>query len=1172
MSWRRRGRAPVVVRWARHHALVLCAAALAVLLAATVLAALASLTETAVEGGAQRRLAADPGAVLTVVGDHVPERDGATTRHARTDPAVREAVRRNFGPVPHRTAAALRAPRSFATEFGVVDGSGRERDDLTAAVVSLEGVGTDARRGGGGAAGGGGEAGAQEGGTASGGVAVSGGGGAGGRNSGAAGAGGQGTGTASGGVAARGGGGGAAGVGGGDARLVEGRWPGVAGGPVEAALPVDLAGRLRVRPGGTFGLVVAEGRRVQARMTGTYDNRPGNPALWRGLAGSFGSPDRLVLVPRAAFLAEPRFASNAKDLWLAVPRSEGLRLGGIEPLRERLRTFVGSDTGLSVFLGSRAPDGVALTVEGTLPIALGRLETPILVSRAGLYIPASLLAALAAAALVLTARQLAEHRRPELALLAARGAGTPRIAGSGVTHWAAVALPTGLAAPFLAGPLLSGLGRAGLVPGRLPGSALLPVGWAFALLAVLVHGAAMLTPALRTAADRAAVGKLRRRPGRLSGAQRAGTDLALAAVAVLGWLQLRQYRSPVGDGAGVDPVLVLAPVTMTCAAALLTLRLLPVAARLAEPLARRARGLVPSLGGRQVGRRVSGHAGPLLVVALALAVGALSGTSLAILDRGDHDQAAFATGSDLRIVPDHSDGPPSGERRAKYAALPRASALTPVFETEGGFGQETIAVTSLNTAAGVVPALRPDLARRPIGELLAPLGRDVPGHGAVLDTKALRPYGGRLPMRVRLSADGPGRAVPLGLTVVLQDADGLAHRSTVPLPVNGGRPQTVSLPLPVRPAEGRPLRLVQLAVRMDGESVQRTYRLTVDQVPGLTARPVWLDSERGSKVVAGRAGCPGRPPAAPGPDGPPDPVLCSDTARPGTLLDGALRGPMLPAPYPKRQLTLVPDAERTGALPVLASDAFLKATDSKVGSTVEVSLRGVRTVDVRITARIAAVPGASRDVPRLLADSRALAARLVPNGQLLEREESWWVSVRGGDSAAALDAVRQYRYGEAVDVAHQRRELAADPLREGARGALTLCLVLAPAFAVVAFTLHTALSARARQREFALLRALGLRRGQLAAYLWTEQLCIAAVAAVLGTALGTVLASLIMPLVTVDDAGNPVFPWLLTEIPWGRVAVTVAATTALICAVVTVAARFLARTDLARVLRAGEDR
>ncbi|MEU8891862.1 ABC transporter permease [Streptomyces sp. NPDC048442] len=1096
-----------MVRWGRHHALVLCAAALAVLLAATVLAALAALTENAVEGGIQRRLAADRTAALRILGDH-PQAGGAA-EYARTDTAVRAAAERTFGGVPHRTRSVLRAPSAFAAEFGVVDASGRERDDVTVAVVSVEGAGAD--------------------------------------------------------------GGPAAGS---EARLVEGRWPGNgdAGGRLEGALPVELAARLALSPGDAFAFALDEGRRVQARMTGTYDSSGGNPALWRGAAGSFGDTGHLVLVPRKAFLAEPRFTRNAKDLWLAVPRADRVRLGDIAPLSRRVYGFAGSDTALSVFQGAKPPEGVKITVDGGLGNSLDLLETPIAVSRAGLYIPASLLAALAAAALVLTARQLAEHRRPELALLAARGAGTPRIAGSAVAHWVAVAVPAALAAPFLAGPLLGALARTGLLPGDVPESALLALGWSMALLAVLVHGAAMLAPAVRAAGDREAIAKLRRRMGRWAGAQRAGTDLALAVVAVLGWLQLRQYRTPVGDS-GVDPVLVLAPVTMTCASALLVLRLLPLVARVTEPLAGRGRGLVLPLGGWQIGRRASGHAGPTLVVALALAVGALSSTSLAMLDRGDHDQAVFAVGADLRIAPDHSGGPPSGERRAAYEALPGASAVTPVFETEGTVNEQLTGITSFHTGTGPVPTLRGDLADRPLADLLAPLGNYVPEHGATLDPKAHRAEPGRLPLRVRLSADGPGTAGPVRLTVDFEDGDGLTHRSTTLLQVNGGRARTVPLPLPVLPERGGPVRLVQVGLSMKGETLQRTYRLTVDQVPGLGERPDWRDVERVTPAALAAAGCPGAGTPPPGVRQPAGPVLCTDTKRAGTLLDSVVRGPQLPAQFPKWGVTLVPQppAGTAPPVPALATDALLDAAHLAVGGTVKVSVAG-RALNFRITGRIAAVPGTDRAAPRLLADSRVVAAHLVRAGMLPEREQAWWVSVRGGDSSPALHAAQQKRYGTVVDVPRTQRELAADPLREGARGALTLCLMLAPAFAVVAFTLHTALSARARQREFALLRALGVRRGQLAAYLWTEQLCIAAVAAVLGTVLGTVLASAIMPLVTVDAEGSTVFPWLLTEVPWGRVGLTVAATTALICVVVTVAARFLARTDLARVLRAGEDR
>ncbi|MFJ9585975.1 FtsX-like permease family protein [Streptomyces acidicola] len=1075
-------RTPAAVRGIWHHALVLGAAGLAVLLAATVLAALATLTEKAVEGAVQRRLASDPEAVLDVSGPYQPH-------HAeRLDELVRAAVDRTFGGVPHHTWSALRVPDNRSAQLSVTEAAGRPRDDAGVSLVALQ---EESRH----------------------------------------------------------------------ARLVAGRRPRTTGdtGVVETALTDVFAARLAVRPGDELRVRADDGTRLRLRVAGLYRADGRSPAVWANLNSALGTSESIALVPRPALTATPSLAGNAQALWLAVPDTGGLRLGDIRPLERRADGFGGSDVSLSVFRGTR-PTG-ELSVRSQLDDALDGLTTPIAVARAGLYVPVTLLAALAAAALVLTARQIAEHRRPELALLAARGAGTPRLAWATVAQWAALAVPAGLAAPFLAGPLLRLLDRAGLIPGDVSATATPAAAWAAALLAVAVHGASLLLPTVRTVRDQHAVRRLRLRAGRFAGAQRLGADLALAAVAVFGWLQLRQYRSPV-TGGGVDPVLVLAPVAMTCAAALLVLRALPLLARVTDPLARRGTGLVLPLGAWQIGRRAARHAGPALVVTLALAVAALSSTALAILDRGDHDQAVFRVGSDLRIEP--SDRLAPGERRTTYTALPGARSVTPVVEVNGFVGQSYIAVTGIDTARGPAPALRPDLTDRPVSDLVAPLGRNIPAYGLPLDGAPRE-----LPLRVRLSADGPGTPVPVRLSVHFVDADGLAHTSEVLLDDTGGQARTVRLKVP---ADGGGSRVVQLGLSMKGESVRRTYRLTVDRVPGLTRPAAWHDL-RADAPDEHVAGCPSAKPRkltgrAPGP------VLCADRPGPGTLLDAVLRGPDTEVKYPTWSVRLGTDRARgRPAAPVLADRALLASGVVRVGDTVTFQRAGGGTVRIKVVGEIDAVPGAERDRPRLLADSRALAAQLALDGVLPGAETAWWVAADGGDATAALRAVRaDPRLGTAVDVPHTRALLAADPLRQGARGGLTLCLVLAPAFAVVGFTLHTALSARARAREFALLRALGVRRRQLAAYLWTEQLALAAVAAVLGTLLGTALAALIMPVVTVDDTGRPVYPGLLTEVPWMRVVLTAGATTLLICAVVTVAARILGRVDLARVLRAGEDR
>ncbi|MEU7649360.1 FtsX-like permease family protein [Streptomyces huasconensis] len=1080
-------RVPAAVRGSRHHGVVLGAAGLAVLLAATVLAALAALSEKAVEGGAQRRLAADREAVVEVAGPH--RADSAR----QLDRAARDALGRAYRDVPHHTWSALRAPAARSDELAVTGAAGHPRRDATLTVVALEG----AER---------------------------------------------------------------------HAALRAGRWPRPRAGPIEVALTEAAAAELAVRLGGDITLRGAGEHLVRTKVVGLYATGGRSPAVWASLSSTFGTSDSVAVVARGAFTGSRGLTGDAVALWLGVPDAGGLRLDAIGPLQERARRFAGSDASLSVLRGGESgqhfADGDDITVSAGLRRALGRLTTPIAVARAGLYVPATLLAALAVAALVLTARQLAAHRRPELALLAARGAGTRRLVLSAAGQWACVAVPAAVAAPFLAGPLLRGLAGAGLIEGEVPGSAATGPGWAAALAAVAAHGAAVLLPTARVGRDRRAVARLRLRVARFAGVQRLGADVALAAVAVLGWLQLRQYRSPVTGAGGVDPVLVLVPVAMTGAAALLVLRLLPLFARVIDPLARRARGLLLPLGGWQVGRRAARHAGPALVVTLALAVAALSSTALAILDRGDRDQAAFQVGADLRVEP--GEGVAPEERRDAYEALPGATAVTPVITSEGYVGQNAVAVTAVNTARGPVPALRGDLADAPVRELVAPLGKGIPEHGLpVRGAGSSR----ELPLRVRMAASGDGDVVPVRLTVHFEDGDGLSRSSSVV--IEEGRARTLPLKVGVR---GGDVRVLQIDLSMAGERVRRTYRLTVDRVPGLTRAARWHDL-RADAPDRHAAGCPGARRERGASGEAPGPVLCRDSPGPGRLLDAVLRGPDGRLKYPPWGVRLGTDRVKgRPAAPALADDALLASGEVRVGDTVTVRRSTGGSARMRIVGRLAAVPGVPRDRPRLFADSRAMAAQWALSGALPEAEQAWWVGVRGADAAEAVAAVRaDPRLGEAVDVPHARAELAADPLRRGARGALMLCLVLAPAFAVIAFALHTVVSARSREREFALLRALGVRRGQLAAYLWTEQLALAGVAALLGTGLGAALASVIMPVVTVDAEGEPVFPSLVTQVPWGRVGATAGVTAAVICAVVTGAARVLGRVDLARVLRVGED-
>jgi hypothetical protein len=1081
---------------------VLTAAALAVLLSATVLAAIASLADRSVQGGIQQRLAGSPDTTVQVRAHYrAGGLDGADTE-------IRSALGRVFGDVPHTTYRALRTPSSLSSQYDVLRPDGVPRG----AAVTLVALPDESRH----------------------------------------------------------------------ARLLSGHWPaaGAPGAPVEAALNRTVAARLGLQPGDLFAINLTRHERLQLRVSGLWTPSAREPGVLVGLASAFDTVDSLALLSQAGFAAQPGLTADALAVWTAAPDTSRLRLNQVTPLRDRVADFADSDIGISVFHGATPPlDGVY--ADSSLPAEIDGLTAPMAVARAGIYIPGALLAALATAALVLTARQFAQARAAEVALMGARGAGAARLVAGTAAQWALVAVPAAAAAPFLAGPLLTGLHHAGLLDGGLSGTAATTAGRLAALIALAVHGAAVLGPTAVQAADHRAGLRLRLRGPRSAAFQRAGTDLALAAVAVLGWLQLRHYRTPVASGGvSVDPVLVLAPVVMTTAATLLSLRLLPLAAPLIDRAARRSTGLVPALGGWQVGRRAARHAGPALLMTLALAVAALSTTALGILDRGVRDQAAFSTGADVRVVPqtDGGQAPPIQQRHSVYAALPGVRAVTPVTEVGLTAGDTPVDVEGVNTAAvpatqrsgaggGPLPAIRADLTDRPAADLLTGLGARVPAHGFTVPGRPTR-----LPLTVRLSADGvaPGRETPVRLTLTFEDADGLPGTATVPLPVTDGAPYRVSMPLTgggrAGAARQYPLRITGMSLSMIGAHERRTYRLTI-AAPGVADDGgAWRDLTNGINAPAD-AGCPGLEPTTSVADAP---VLCTGAATAGDLFHGVLRGPETTVRIPLWEIDLAP--RHDGAVPPVPAlvDDTLRATGQfHVGDTVTLTGSDQSRVTVRIIGTIAAVPGFDSGRGRLLVDSRVLAAHLVAQGLAQPPDAFWWLSARGDAAAAALHA--DPSLGAVTTASQTRAVLADDPLRTGTRSALLLCLVLAPAFAVIGFTLHTAMSARLRRREFALLRAIGVQRRQLAALLWTEQLWIALPAVVLGTILGAALAVVIMPLVTVDDTGRPVHPRLLPDVPYLGVTLVALLTATLIVATVTLLSRALARVDLVRVLRAGDE-
>ncbi|WP_380279887.1 FtsX-like permease family protein [Kitasatospora purpeofusca] len=1105
------------------HGLVLAAVAVSVLVATAVLAALAGLAQSAATAGVRQRLAADAGRSVEVTARWSAQGLPAADR------AVHAALVKAMGGTPFRTESALRA--TGTVDLPLPPGGRRWASDtaLTVLPVALPDIGRYAR-------------------------------------------------------------------------LRSGSWPDApaaqaapaapaapaAGGELRVALPEDAADRLGLDAGGS--VVISSpgtGEPLRLTVTGVYRPDPEAAALWTGLGGGLGAGFALMPVDGRQLTALPAYSSRTLALWLALPDPSGSSLSELAALRDRVAGFTRSNPARSVYRGG-APALDDTQVSSLLPAAVDGQVVPALTAKSLIAVPIALLALLAAVVLVLTARRLADSVAAEQALQRTRGAGTPWLLATAAGEWAVAAVPAALCGLLLAEPLLAALLRAAGAHGLAADDGR-AVWWAAAF-ALLVHGAALLLPLARQALDPGALRALRRRSPRRLGLQRAGADLALLTVALLAFLQLRHYRGVVvtdtsaGFDSWADVTLVLAPMAMAVAGAVLLLRVLPAAGWLLERAARRARGLVLPLGAWRLSRDTGRQAVPVLVTLLAVACSSLAAGVLGALPDSDRERALFAVGADLRLA-----GAPGAQTqlRARLAALPGVTGLTPVADQSVFVGSTLVSTVGLDTAsasAANLPALRRDQADRPLQELLAPLA-DVPAQGIALPGEP-----SALEVTFRAATDLPVPAPGPSLRLWIHDAAGLSEQVEAPLPADGG-PHTVSVPLAGRDRGSGGLTLGRLGVHFPGTLDRRvTLDLRVSRITAVVggqrtdlALPPGQAWARSSALRADPAAieCPGTE-RRPDHDIEDRADACDWKSEGDALLHTVMRSNRPPNPLrpvgEDAVLAVLPGSgDGTGApvlpvLPALADRALLDAVDAKVGDTVRIDWErdGHSAQKVRITGEIDALPGYTRHNGHLVLDLRALTDSRAASGGVPPLASHWWLA---SDDPAATWAAIDGRggFGRPESVLKAAAALADDPFRVGLRCAWLLVLVTAPLFAVTALTLHTVSTVRARQREFAVLRALGVRRGELTALLRAEQIAVTAPPVLLGGLLGLLLAALLLAFTVLDDTADPLFPALAAAPGRPAALLTALAGGVLLALAVLVLTRLLARVDLVRALRAGED-
>ena len=768
------------------------------------------------------------------------------------------------------------------------------------------------------------------------------------------------------------------------------------------ALPASTAAMLHFAVGQVLTLPDSiTGTRARLVVTGLF--RPRDPAApyWRlSLLGTSGKLVQGTFVTYGPMLVPPASLGPGgltvgQASWLLTVHTARISPGDTATIGARLGAVMTS-------LQTRQDLG-ELQAATSLPQTLSALGSSLVVARSLLLIGSLQLILLATAAAALAARLLATQREEENALLSARGVARGQLARASLAEAALLTVAGVLAGTVLGCYLAALLMSASGLPHHTGGPAVtlrqgLAGGawWPAAAIAVLVI-LVVVRPALRPVTPGAA--RLRRgRQAALATAARAGLDTALLLLGVVAFWELRRYSAVPrlsGGALGIDPVLAIAPVLALAGLALLPLRALPAAARLLDRLSARGSHIVAALASWQVSRRPVRQGGPILLVVLAVGTGTLVLAQHQSWRQSQLDQAAFATGADVRV----SLAAPLPLARASQLAHARGVlGAMPVSNFNSGFD-----VYALNArAAAATVLLRPDLAGLPVPALWR---RIVPAHAA--PGLAL-----------------PGRPARIAVTAAISPPRGIRFGALpVSLSVQDGWGIVYSVPAGSLPADGRPHRMVadlaapgqaapgtgqaRYPLRLLGLSL--SYQLPPFPVPSLgtaaaaqvqariAAARATLDVRALAVSPRGSGGFPapftgaGKPGgmlpgwhAAAAAAGLADPHAIGIkpgvvTWRPGpaTLTFSTGTGLLIQkagaAPLPVAGQLSLTAGYPSAPLPAIATRAFITAANSHVGDVVPLPV-GNATVPVRLVAMIRAFPGAGNGTATVIVDQPSLQA------------------------------------------------------------------------------------------------------------------------------------------------------------------------------------------------------
>lgn len=830
----------------------------------------------------------------------------------------------------------------------------------------------------------------------------------------------------------------------------------------EGALQADAAQALGVGVGDVLD-IVSDDTVTPLRLVGTWRAADAQASRWGGDPSVEGGRD-----PEAANTFGPLLVTQSTvDGLDVVPFVRWTLSPGpaVAPA-----DLVGWERGLAGLREAFDDAGVVergITLTGSLASTVADVRERLVAVRAAGAIPLVVVAVVSLVAVRQVAGLLAATRDRETFVLRARGASRAQAVGLAAAE-AALALVAAAIGALVVVALWGGS------PGT---SARDPV------LVAAATGASVA--ALMTGIGARASAGPRAPREQLATALSSGAVVLVTATAAFAVRRFLRTGSPLAPSGAPDPFAVAAPALSLVAFGFVVVLLAAPLTRGLTRLAARRPTLSPVLELRQVSRRITLHAVPVVLLVLATATGALAAGYAGTWTALRQTAAEVGAGADLRTDVDGGSADGAATPLSAAVSVEGVRAATGVIQAplrvDGGRGQLTalpVAQTGVSSAPDSVMDPQALVGIRPRGDPLP--GIDLPSDAV------------RLAASVSASAvvtDGNSRTI--GLSVWLHDGVQLVHLDlgTLRLAPGGGQVmQTLTADLP--PGSWR-------IVAVDSElSTTATRTLWDVALVDLVAdgRPVAVD---------GAAWDPATLPA---------PGTSSRPYRPGEErisfeadLTARVVGERGRLPLRSTVQRSMPAPTQKSGVPVLVTPAFAELITPR---GVDVLIDGA-PVRLERAGEIGVVPG-NAEPAAVLADAGALQAALLRAAPSVPDLSEVWVDIDPASTrtAAAVAAdVGDALGGGPVAI---RPDAASDPVSETVRvaywiAALSAVLLASPAIVAAVLT-----QASTRRGEVAVMRAIGVGARAQARSRARELWGVQAVAVVIGTLAGWALCRLVM--------------------------------------------------------------